>query len=63
MYENGSAFMVKCGDGTISIVEEKIAAKEYLKCLESNPYFFVDLTRGGLVKDKTYKPVGEVVAM
>ena len=63
MYDNGSAFKTMCGDGSISIVEGGIAAKEYLKCLESDPYFFVDLTRGSLVKDKTYKPVGEVVAM
>ena len=63
MYENGTAIQVKCGDGTISIVEEKVAAIEYLKCLEYNPYFFVDLTRGRLIKDKTYKTAGEVVAM
>ena len=63
MYENGSALRAACGDGTISIVEEKIAAEEYLKCLKIDPYFFVNLTRGRLIKDKTYMPVNEVVAM
>lgn len=63
MYDNHEAFITNVGDGTISIVEEKQAAKRYKACLYENPYFFVDLENNVLTKDKTYKPVGEVVAM
>lgn len=63
MYDNNEAFITNVGDGTISIVEEKQAAKRYKACLDENPYAFVDLENNVLTKDKTYKPVGEVVAM
>lgn len=64
MYNNGTALKTLCGDSAISIVEGKVAAQEYLKCLETDSYYFVDLTRDGkLIKDKTYCPIGEVVAM
>jgi len=63
MYDNQEAFITKVGDGTISITEEKKASKRYKACLDENPYSFVDLEGGVLTKDKTYKPVGEVVAM
>ena len=63
MYDNNEAFITNVGDGTISIVEEKQAAKRYKACLEENPYSFVDLENNVLTKDKTYKPIGEVVAM
>lgn len=43
--------------------KEKIASKYYLQCLQEKDSFFVDLRDGKLVKDKTYKPVGEVVAL
>ena len=63
MYDAGVAFKEYLGDGTISIAEEKIASKYYLQCLQEKDFFFVDLRDGKLVKDKTYKPVGEVVAL
>lgn len=63
MYDAGLAKFAKCGDGSISVVEAKIAASFYKKCLNENPYFFVDLKGGKLVKDKTYVTNGEVVAM
>lgn len=63
MYDAGVAFIEKLGDGTISIAEEKIASKYYLQCLLENDFFFVDLRDGKFIKDKTYKPYGEVVAM
>lgn len=63
MYDNNEAFITKVGDGTISITEEKQAANRYKACLEENPYLFVNLENNVLKKDKTYKPVGEVVAM
>ena len=63
LYDNKEAFITKVGDGTISITEEKQAAKRYKACLNENPYSFVDLENNVLTKDKTYKPVGEVVAM
>lgn len=63
MYDNHEAFITNVGDGTISIVEEKQAAKRYKACLDENPYSFVDLENNVFTKDKTYKPVGEVVAM
>ena len=55
MYDKGTAFRAVCGDGSISIVDEKNAAAEYRKCLDENPYFFVDFAEGRLVKDKTFK--------
>lgn len=63
MYDLGVAFRECFGDGSISIVEEKVAAEVYFQCLEENKYSFVDLRGGRLVKNKTYKPIGEVVAM
>lgn len=63
MYRNGTAFTAGCGDGTLSIVDEKNAAAEYRKCLDENPYFFVDFANGTLVKDKTFRPEGEMVAL
>ena len=43
--------------------EIRIASKYYLQSLQEKDSFFVDLRDGKLVKDKTYKPVGEVVAL
>ena len=63
MYDNGTAFIAPCGDGTISIVDEKNASVEYKKCLDENPYFFVDFENGVFVKDKTFKLDHEMVAM
>lgn len=63
MYDNGTAFIAKCGDGTISIVDEKNASVEYKKCLDENPYYFVDFENGVFVKDKTFKLDHEMVAM
>lgn len=63
MYDNGTAFIATCGDGTISIVDEKNASVEYKKCLDENPYYFVDFENGVFVKDKTFKLDHEMVAM
>lgn len=63
MYDNGTAFIAPCGDGTISIVDEKNASREYKKCLDENPYYFVDFENGVFVKDKTFKLSHEMVAM
>lgn len=63
MYDNGTAFVSKCGDGTISIVDEKNASIEYKKCLDENPYYFVIFENGVFVKDKTFKLDHEMVAM
>lgn len=63
MYDNGTAFIAQCGDGTISIVDEKNASVEYKKCLDENPYYFVDFENGVFVKDKTFKLDHEMVAM
>ena len=63
MYDNGTAFIASCGDGTISIVDENNASIEYKKCLDENPYYFVDFENGVFVKDKTFKLEHEMVAM
>ena len=63
MYDNGTAFIAQCGDGTISIVDEKNASVEYKKCLDENPYYFVDCENVVVVKDKTFKLDHEMVAM
>lgn len=63
MYDNGTALIAPCGDGTISIVDEKNASVEYKKCLDENPYYFVDFENGVFVKDKTFKLDHEMVAM
>lgn len=63
MYDNGKAFIAQCGDGTISIVDEKSASEEYKKCLDINPYYFVDFEKGKFVKDKTFILNHEMVAM
>ena len=63
MYDNGNAFIAPCGDGTISIVDEKNASVEYRKCLDENPYFFVVFENGVFVKDKTFILNGEMVAL
>lgn len=61
MYDEGVAFVEKCGDGSISIVEEKSGANAYRNFLLKDPHFFVDITAN--MVDKTFIPVGEVVAM
>lgn len=63
MYDNGSALITSCGDGTISIVDEKSASAEYKKCLDKDPYYFVDFVNDIFVKDKTFKLEHEMVAM
>lgn len=63
MYDNGTALITPCGDGTISIVDEKNASVEYKKCLDENPYYFVDFENGVFVKDKTFKLDHEMVAL
>lgn len=63
MYDNGKALITPCGDGTISIVDEKNASEEYKKCLASDPYYFVEFNGGKFVKDKTFKLEHEMVAM
>ena len=63
MYDNGTAFIASCGDGTICIVDEKSASMEYKKCLDENPYYFVEFENGVFVKDKTFKLDHEMVAM
>ena len=63
MYDNGTAFIAPCGDGTISIVDEQSALAEYKKCLIENPYYFVDFDNGIFVKDKTFRLEHEMVAL
>ena len=63
MYDKGMAFIVPCGDGTISIVDEKSASVEYKRCLDENPYYFVNFENGVFVKDKTFMLDHEMVAM
>ncbi len=63
LYDKGLAKIARFGDSTISIVGENEAVIEYASCLEENPYFFVDLDGGKLIKEKTYAPTGLVVAM
>lgn len=63
MYDNGSALIASCGDGTISIVDEKNASTEYKKCLDIDPYFFVNFKNDVFIKDKTFKLEHEMVAM
>lgn len=63
MYDNGTALITNLGDGTISIVDKDNATAEYKKCLDENPYFFVDFVEGTLVKDKTFVLTSEMVAM
>ena len=63
MYDNGTAFITNCGDGTISIVGLESATIEYKKCLDLNRHYFVDFKDGVLVQDKTFKLDHEMVAM
>lgn len=63
MYDNGTALIAPCGDGTISIVEEKNAATEYKKYLDIDRHYFVYFDEGGFVQDKTFKLDYEMVAM
>lgn len=63
MYENGTAVRTECGDGTISIVGEKEASSEYLKCLNENPHFFVDFKDDTFIKDRTFRLEKEMIAL
>lgn len=63
MYDSGIALTTVCGDGHISIVGEKEASREYLKCLNENPYFFVDFAGSKLLKDRTFRLVKEMIAL
>ncbi len=63
MYDKGLAFLTDCGDGTISVVDAQNATAEYRRCLDENPYFFVNFQGGRLVQDKTFRLDHEMVAM
>lgn len=63
MYDKKLASMIDCGNSSLSIVQAENAAKEYLTCLQENPYFFVDIEGGVLVKNKTFIVDHEIVAM
>jgi aminoglycoside 3-N-acetyltransferase len=63
MYDMGLAKKVPCGEGTISLVDKDAATTHYKKCLDENPYYFVDFVNGKLVKDKAFLLEEEMVAM
>ena len=63
MYNNGTALITNCGDGTISIVDEKNASEEYKKCLDADLHYFVNFKNGILIQDKTFRIDHEMVAM
>jgi len=63
MYDNGTANIAVFGDGTISIVDKENATKEYKKCLDIDPYFFVDFQDNIFSKDKTFILEKEMIAM
>lgn len=62
MYDDNVAHKENLGDGHISIVEEKVAAEVYKDFLRRDKSYFVDYCEN-YIKDKTYNPVEEVVAM
>lgn len=63
MYDWGVALIYPFGNTTVSIVEEKPAAIWYKKCLEQNPYYFVDVKNGRLLRDETFVLEKEMVAL
>lgn len=63
MYEQEMALCTNFGESTISIVEEKTAADAYKICLEKNPYYFVDIEGGRLIKEKIFLLEKEMVAL
>lgn len=63
MYDKKVARRVKFGDSTISIVDKDVATIEYKKCLDENPYFFVDFKDEHLCQDKTFILDKEMVAL
>ena len=63
MYDKGLAFITDCGDGTISVVDAQNATAEYRRCLDENPYFFVNFSGGKLIQDKTFRLDHEMVAL
>lgn len=63
LYEKGCGKILKCGNSTISIVNEKCAAVEYRECLNLDPYYFVDLKNDILAKDKTFVLEQDMVAL
>lgn len=62
MYNQGQAKIATLGDGTISIVDAKVAAEAYKACFEKDPYYFVDFD-GKFIKDKSFILKSEMVAM
>ena len=63
LYSKGLAQRIICGNAGISIVNAENSGIEYKRCLDENPYFFVELEGGKLIKDKTFFAKGEIVAM
>lgn len=63
MYDQGKARILSFGNASISIVDLDTATTEYKKCLDINPYFFVDFHNNIFVKDKTFRLFSEMVAM
>lgn len=63
MYDKKMAQKINFGNGSISIVDKDNATVEYKKCLDENPYFFVNIEGEKLNKDKTFRLQSEMVAM
>lgn len=63
MYDEGIAQILRLGDTTISLVEEKVASEAYKWCLDKNPYYFVDVQNGRLIKDQTFILEKEMIAL
>lgn len=63
MYTAHQAKCLKVGDAQIAVVDEKVAAKAFAQCLQENKFFFVDVDKNQLIKDKTFTVTGEMVAL
>lgn len=61
MVEAGVAKRKIWGTGNIELIDEKNGTEYYKQCLLSDPHFFVDIDSS--IKDKTYAPEEEVVAL
>lgn len=63
MYKTGIAHKEILGNSSISIVDEKKAASAYKSCLNTDPYYFVNLENGIFRSDKSFILKDEMVAL
>jgi aminoglycoside 3-N-acetyltransferase len=63
LLQKGVAQKRLIGNGSVTLVDEKLASEVYKQCLLDDPYFFVDIEGDLHFRDKTFSLNGEMVSL